>query len=257
MRHTTSAYFNNFDLNTLEGINITNYSTRDLPARNLTSSKLARANKSLLTSAEYASKSVSITGFSGGNNWEEIVDNFDRLKGHVQDIEGIIGVKQGSKDIEYIGTLNGVSYEEFGQNIGFTLTFLCSNPIGRDASGSNLFEATNITTSTLTKTFTVGGSALAAPRFTFVLTSVTGGTNKSISLLNAATSKGIKITRNWTSGDILNINSDTMEVLVNGISIDFQGQFPTYLPGNRTLQYIDDFSNRNITLSAIYTRQYS
>lgn len=257
--YTTSAYFNNLDLNTLPGVRIVNYNVTELPSRVLTANKLARANRSILTSAEYSEKTITITGYVGGADINEVQLNYDRMKGRVQDFEGLIRVQQGDTEVEYTGTLNAISKEGFGgPNIKFTLEFKCSNPIGRDAVGTTLFAPVNITTATQTVTFTVNGSFIATPRFTLVLTSISGGSpDKSISILNAATNKGIKVTRNWTSGDILAINSDTMEIIVNGISVDFSGQFPTFFPGSRTLQYIDDFSSRDITLSSIYTKQYA
>ena len=253
----TDVYYNNFNLSTLPGVKIVNYNVTDMPSRKLNSSKLARANKSLLTSAEYESKQITVTGFVGGDTYDIQQLNFDRLKGYLQDIEGIVRVKQGDTEVEYIGTLNGISKEHLGPNLGITLSFLCSNPIGRDSVGRALFAPVVITSSTLTKSFTVDGSFIATPRFNFVVTAVTGGTTKHLSLLNASTGKGIRVTRTFTAGDIIDINSDTMEVIVNGVSIDFEGQFPTFLPGARTLQYIDDFTTRSVTMSAIYTRQYS
>lgn len=258
MIHTTNAYFNNYDLNALPGVEIVNYDVSELPSRVLTANKLARSNRSVLTSAEYETKDVRITGFVGGEDWPTVQENYDRMKGRVQDFEGLVRVGQGDTEVEYTGTLNGISKEYVGPNIKFTLTFKCSNPIGRDSVGRELFTPVVITTSTLTKSFEVEGSFIAQPRFTFVVGAVTGGsTNKSITLLNAATNKGIKITRNWTAGDILTLNSDTMEATVNGTLVDFAGQFPTFYPGTRSLQYIDDFTTRTVTLSSIYTRQYS
>lgn len=253
----TSVFFNNFDLSGLPCVTIYNYNVTDLPTRNLTASKLARANRSLLTSAEYSTKNVTVEGYVGGTDAADQQDNFDRLKGYVQDVEGVIRVKQGDSDVEYVGTLNGLTKEYNGPLLKVTLTFQCSNPIGKDATGRQLFSPVTITTSTLTKSFQVDGSFAAAPRFTFIINSVTGGTSKSISLLNASNSKGIRVTRTWTAGDILAINSDTFEVIVNGNPTDFSGQFPTFSPGNRSLQYIDDFTARNITLSSLYTRQYA
>lgn len=254
---TVATYFNNFDLNTLPGVKITSYDVNNLPSRNLTANKLARANRSLLTSAEYSEKTIYVYGFVGGANLETLQENFDRLKGQVQDVEGLIRVPQGNTEVEYIGTLNGISKSYIGLNINFTLEFKCSNPIGRDSIGSELFTPVTITTATISQSFTVEGSFIATPRFRLVLTNITDGTAKSVSLLNSVTGKGIKITRNWADGEILSVNSDTFEVVVDGGPVDFNGQFPTFFPGVRTLQYIDDFTARNITLSAIYTKQYS
>ena len=191
--HTTNAYFNNYNLNELPGVRIVSYDTGELPDRILTDNKLARANRSLLTSAEYSSKNVSITGYVGGTDFPETQLNYDRLKGRVQDFEGLIRVSQGDTDVEYTGTLNQITKELVGPNIKFTLIFKCSNPIGRDSVGRTLFAPVNITTATLTLPFTVEGSFIATPRFTFVFTAITGGTAKTVTLLNAATNKGIKV----------------------------------------------------------------
>ena len=253
----TAVYYNNLNLTSLPGIKIVNYNVKDLPNRQLNNSKLARANKSLLTSAEYVDKTVTISGFVGGANWIEQQDNYDNLKGRIQEIEGIIRVQQGSKVVEYVGTLNGTSLEWGGPNLGFTLQFLCSNPIGSDFTTSPLFPPQTITSATLLKSIVVEGTFIAEPRYTITVNSVAGGTNKTITLLNGQTGKGIKITRNWVAGDIITIASDSMEVIANTTNEDFSGQFPTFLPGNRSLQYIDDFSSRNITLTATYNRKYS
>lgn len=256
--YVVDVFFNNLNLNSLAGVKVVNHDASQMPSRTLTANKLARSNRSVLTSAEYVSKPVMVMGFVGGADYDTIQLNFDRLKSRVQDFEGLIRIRQGDTDVEYTGTLNGLTKDMVGPNIRFTLQFQCSNPIGRDAVGHTLFSPLTITTSTLTQAFTVEGSFIASPRFTFNFTSITGGSpNKSVSLLNAATNKGIKITRAWTTGDILAINSDTYEVIVNGTAVDFDGQFPTFYPGGRALQYIDDFSARSVTLSSVYTRQYS
>lgn len=251
------VYWNNFNLTSLPGVKIVNYNVTDMPKRDLNNSKLARANRSILTSAEYSEKSVTVSGFIGGEDYIELQDNFDRLKGVIQDVEGIIRVQQGSKTVEYVGTLNGVTKAHLGPNYEFTLQFTCSNPIGSHYSTFELFPPQTITTATLLKSIVVEGTFIAEPRYTITVNSVTGGTNKTITLLNGGTGKGIKVTRNWVNGDMVSITADSMQVIANTQDEDFSGQFPTFLPGNRTLQYIDDFSSRNITLSAVYNPRYS
>lgn len=252
-----AVFYNNFNLTSIPGVKIVNYNVTDMPSRILNNSKLARSNRSVLTSAEYTSKRIFITGFVGGNNWQAQMDNFDALKAKVQDVEGVIRVQQGTKSVEYVGTLNGMSKTFNGPSLGFTFEFLCSDPIGKASTGSTLIPPTVITTSSANLSLNIGGSFRAEPRFSMTINSVTDGTDKSISLINAATGKGIKVTRDWIAGDIIEINSDTMEVVVNTELIDFSGQFPTFLPGTRTLQYIDDFTTRNVTISAVYIKRYA
>lgn len=252
-----AVYYNNFNLASLPGVKIVNYNVTDLPNRALNNAKLARSNKSILTSAEYSDKTVTITGFIGGDDWIQQQDNFDGLKARVQDVEGIVRVQQGSKSVEYTGTLNAITKEWGGPSLGFTLQFVCSDPIGKDFTTVPLFSPLTITTATLLQSIVVEGTFIAEPRYTITVNAVTGGTNKTITLLNSGTGKGIKITRNWVPGDVVSVASDTLEVLSNSQLSDFSGQFPTFLPGARALQYIDDFSTRNITLTATYNRKYS
>lgn len=255
--YNISVYYNNVDLSILPGVKIVNYNVSNMPSRTLSTSKLARANRSLLTSAEYSDKSVYIYGFVGGADAWTQQDNFDRLKANIQDVEGIIRVQQGTKIAEYTGTLNSINMDRNGPNISFTLEFKCADPIGRDVTVLSLVTPTVITTSTLSKSIVVEGSFTAEPRYTITINSVTAATTNTISLLNGATGKGIKITRHFSAGDTISITSDTMEVTVNTIIEDFAGQFPTFSPGNKTLQYIDDFTARNVTLAATYNRKYS
>lgn len=255
--HTTSAYFNSIDLNALQGVRVVNFNHTELPQRILNSSKLARADKSILTSAEYSQKTIFVTCFVGGSTLDLRQLNYDGLKSYIQDIEGTIRLRQGDTDVEYVGTLNGISKEYVGPNIKATLQFLCSNPIGRDTTLRALFPATTITAATYSRSFNVGGTFTARPQISITINSVTGATNKNLQLINASTGKGIKLTRTFANGDIISVNSDIYEVLVNSTKVDFSGQFPVLATGGQTLQYIDDFTTRNVTLSANYARQYS
>lgn len=254
--YTTDVFFNGYNLNDLDGVYVYNYDVINLPARNLTISKLARADRSLLTSAEYASKDIAIFGYVGGSTADIIQSNFDRLKALVQEPESVVRVNQGGVQVEYTGTLNGITKEYTGPSLGFSLQFRCSDPIGRSTTLDTLLSSTSITTSSFSQILSIGGSSTAFPRFTIVFDSVTDGTNKAVTLTDAVTGNGIQITRTWTNGDILSIYSDTFEALVNGSPIDFAGQFPKFPPGMRTLQYTDELTARTASISATYVKRY-
>lgn len=253
---TTTVYFNNFNLSSLPGVKIYDYNVTELPERTLNTSKLARADKSILTSAEYVKKPVYIYGYVGGVNKAAIDQNFDRLKGTIQVNEGAIVVEQGGLQIKYTGTLNTISKQYFGNNLKFTLEFICSDPIGKDST-PQLLLSTNIITSSITRLLVIEGSYKAFPLFNMVIDSVTDGTDKNISLLNAATGQGIKINADFENGDIVSVNSATMDVLLNSSPVDFEGSFPFFFPGTRSFQYIDDFTARDVDLTITYNRQYT
>ncbi len=256
MRYTTNVTFNGTNLNTLPGVNIVNYDIVQLPSRNLTVSKLARANKSVLTSAEYSTKTVTVSGYVGGNGILEVQENFNRLRGYIQTVEAPLRLQYGTDQVEYTTTLNGVSSSMVGPNYNFVFSFVCSNPVGTSVSLSTLFNNEVITNSSKVIPFNVEGAFYAEPVITLVYTTATGATGGSISVLDAVTNRGIKIEGDFQDGDIVTIDSSTFTVLVNAAPVDFMGQFPTFLPGIRSIQYIDDFSGRSVSVSATYNRKY-
>lgn len=256
MRHTADVTFNSTNLNNLPGVSIVSYDVTLLPSRALTKSKVARANFSVLTSAEYSDKTITVTGYVGGDTFEDTMENYGKLRGFVQDTEAVLKVRYGGEDVEWIATLNGLSSTPVGPNFKFVLTFLCSNPIGKSISVNDLFPSTNITTSSKIITFNVEGSFYAKPLFTITLTDITDGTDKSINIVDSVTNRGIRITNDFADGDIISIDSDTFQVVKNAAPIDFSGEFPKFLPGIRSIQYVDDFTDRDITLDATYRKTY-
>jgi len=254
--YNTPVYFNNFNLSSLQGVRIYNHDFSNMPSRELKSNKIARADKSILTSAEYKDKPVYIYGGVGGATKQEIDQNFDRLKGVVQVNEGVLMIEQGGENVEYTGTLQGIEKQYFGKTLKFTLTFLCSNPIGAATATDTLLNVTN-TLVTNTWLLNIEGSFKAEPYFTITITSGSGFTTKTISLLNGANGQGIRVTRTWSAGDVLVVDSANRVLTVNAVAVDYQGTFPSFFPGARSFQYIDDFTTRNVSINITYNKQYA
>lgn len=254
--YNTIVYYNNFDISSLPGVTIHNHDFIGMPNRDLKSSKLARADKSLLTSAEYVNKPVTITGIVCGDDKNDTEDNYDALKASVQVPEGILKIEQGGENVEYVGTLNAIQKYYFGDKLRFTFTFLCSNPIGSAEATSTLLNVNN-TLTTITQSVTILGSFKVEPIFTLTYNSVTGGTNKNVSLLNAATGFGIRINEDFATSDVLVVNGQEKEVTLNSSPIDYAGNFPVYFPGIRSFQYIDDFTARDVDIVITYNKQFA
>lgn len=256
MLYRTPVYYNNFNLSSLDGVAVYNHNFISVPSRNLNRAKLARADKSLLTSAEYTEKTITITGIVTGDDKNEIESRFETLKGVLQVPEGIVRVEQAGDQVEYTGTMSGMTQQDFGKHLKFTLSILCSNPIGRSRTVSTLLTATN-TGPSYSHSITVLGSYRASPIIKVTIDSLTGGTNKTIQVLNSDTFQGISITRTWTAGEILTVDSFNKIVEVNDVAVDYNGVFPTFFPGLRTFQYIDDFTTRSVDIEITYNKQYA
>ena len=256
MLYRSSVYVNNFDLSTLAGVAVFDYNVIEMASRNLTRSKLARADKSVLTSAEYVEKTITLTGIVSGPDKDTIETRFTALKGIVQAPEEVIRITYSQDDVEFTGTLQSSSFQWFGKHLKFTLTFLCSNPIGSARLTTNALTQTN-TAASVTYQMTIGGSSKALPVITMTFDSLTGGTAKTVQVYNPATGQGISVTRNWTAGDILTIDSFEKTVTVGSTTVDYGGVFPSFLPGARELQYIDDLTTRSVDIVVDYKKQYA
>lgn len=257
MLYRTPVFYNNFNLSNLPGIAVYNHNFIRTPVRDLKRAKLARQDRSLLTSAEYTEKTILIHCIATGANKNEIESNYETLKGVLQVPEGIIRVEQAGQQVEYIGTMSGITDEEWvGKHLQFTINMLCSNPIGRSRITSILLSQSN-TTPSFTHSITVEGSSKAQPLIKVTLTDITDGTNKTIQVLNADTTQGITITRDWADGEILTVDSYNKIVEVDDVEVDYGGIFPTFFPGLRSFQYIDDFTARNVAIEITYNKQYA
>jgi hypothetical protein len=256
MLYRTQVYYNNFNLSGLPGIAVYNHNFISMPARNLNRAKLARADRSILTSAEYSEKTITVTGIATGDTKNEIEGNFETLKGVLQVPEGIIRVEQAGQQVEYTGTLSAFSTEFLGKHLKFTLSFLCSNPIGRSRLTSTLLDEVTSSAS-YTHSITVEGSYKALPIIRITFSALTGGTNKTVQVLNADTGQGISITRDWTAGEILTVDSFNKRVEVDDADVDYGGVFPSFYPGLRSFQYIDDLTTRTVAIEITYNKQYA
>lgn len=257
MSFKTSVYFNNFDLSAIPGVSVYDHDFISPPTRVINKAKLARADKSVLTSAEYSEKTVTVDGFVCGINKSDTEDAFETMKGILQIPEGTLRMEQAGLQIEYIGTLNGITHDYYGNTLRFTLSFICSDPIGRNRLTTNLLASVSNTTADHTYQFTVLGSFKARPNIKLTYSAITGGTGKTIQVLNSDSQQGIKITGNFTTGDIIDIDVDNQTVTQNATLIDYEGVFPEFYPGLRNFQYIDDMTARTVLIDVTYNKRYA
>lgn len=257
MLYRTSVLINAVDLSTLSGIAINNHEfMTSMPVRNLVRSKLARADLSVLTSAEYVEKTILIHGIVAGSNRDDIEVKFETMKALLQIPESNIEVTQSGDQVNYIGTLNSISSEPFGRHLKFTLGFLCANPIGYHR---DLTTALNVTNTEASESYdlTILGSYKARPVIRVTIDSLTGGTDKTIQVINQETLQGISVTRTWSTNDVLTVDSYRRSVDVNNSAVDYGGVFPSFFPGAREFQYIDDLTTRSVDILIQYNKAYA
>lgn len=196
------VYFNTTYLNDL--INIYNLDLNAYPEYEIRRYKVARAEKSIVTSKEAVQKPIPIYGYICGANRSEIEQNLALLKLAVYGSSGTLKVFQAGQDTIYQATCDDMTEEWNKNTLEVTLNFTANNPYGHELE-QTVLNFPNITTSE--STFTLIGSSVAPirPAITLTYNTVTGGTNKTVTIRNAETQIGISITNTFASGDVLSL----------------------------------------------------
>ena len=253
-----SFTFGNVDISALPGIELLVRDVNGYPSRRLNIHKLARADKSVTTSAEFESKSIILTGNLKGDNGsrQDAEQKWAVIKGYLNQREQELIISQYGQDIIYIATVARMADSFLGGYLEWRIEFTCADPVGRETSSSVLLASTNITTATSNKNVSVGGSHYASPIITVELNSGTGLSDKAITIKNAETGQGITINRTWVAGETLTIDCLEKLVSVDGAFVEYSGSFPNFFPGSRVIGYIDTFTTRSVNLAATYVRRY-
>lgn len=251
----TTVYFDGNDLSQLDGISIFDHDFNMLPDRDIKINKLARADRSIITSAEYTSKPITVQGMAEACDRYDAEEAFQNLRSFLQRPNRTLLVVQGASTLQYTATLSSDSYKWIANNLMFTLEFTASDPIGYESTTTDE-GSTNITTASQSIAFDVEGSFKALPVITFDINSVTGGTSAAVTIQNSRTGQGITLTRTWTAADIAIIDSYEKTVTINGADSDFTGTFPTFDPGSQIISYTDAFTTRSVDVAVEYVKRF-
>ena len=245
-----SIKFNGNDISDIPGVFLYNYNATDLPARDINIHKIARRSLSIVTSSEYSQKSISIQMKICNKDRHLTEQTVTQVKGLLSAQNGELVLEQSDGLYQYTATMNEFNISWTGSTAWTEIVFIASTPVASSAQPSVLFNfSTSLSNGGMS--FLVGGSYLSEPFITLVYSAVTGGTNKTISLVNASTNQGISVTANFTSTTIVEIDCMNYTVTVNGAQKDFEGLFPTFPPGSQRVAYSDDFTTRTVSISAM------
>lgn len=242
-----SVKFNSNDISEIEGVWLYNYDATTLPTRDIKIHKIARRSLSIITSAEYSQKSIPVFMRVCSGSRQDTEATLTQIKGQLQPQNGTLELEQSGELYQYTATMNEFNIEWEGATAYVTIVFVASTPVASAAETDALFSFST-TLSSDGVSFIVDGSYVAEPVITLVYSTVTGGAG-SFSVFNASTNQGIVINGNFANGTIIEIDSSNYTVLVNGVSTDFEGLFPTFPPGSQRLGYSDTFSSRLVSIS--------
>ncbi|WP_100504108.1 phage distal tail protein [Mycobacteroides abscessus] len=228
------------------------------PESSVQADTLAQADGALVVQQRYKPKTYSISGVIRRDDTVALEQALDTFK-------AAMAVKNQAFDVDYAGDVRRylsyattVTIAKTGRNTsaGFTVAFICPDGVGWSVDSTSFVDPTGITSSNFSIAVATAGTYKVEPQITATFNTVTDGTGKTVSISNGTSLRGISVTRDWITGDVLEIDSLKMTVYVNNMPVDFSGQFPKWDVGASELSYLDDFSSRDVTLSASYTRRW-
>lgn len=256
----TGVLFNSTDLSTLPGVEIFGINHHKRPANTASWQKLIRRHGKKLTNKEYAERLIVISGVITGGSRALYETNRDNFFGYLEPTEATLRIPQSGGNRDYICTVDDIDFDDDpeGGLAKYTIKFVASNPpFGLDTSNTTDTNTTR-TGASATETFVkIGGNITACPLITVTLTSGSGLTSsKYIKIMNPTSGKYITITRDWTAGDVLVIDTDAKTCKVNGVAVDYTGVFPTWEPSDTQIYREDNFTTRNITVNMVHKKRW-
>lgn len=139
-----------------------------------------------------------------------------------------------------------------------TVEFTLDDPVGIGSNAQTLLSSTGVTTGTTSldlSTLEIQGTFLEQyPIYTITVNSITNGSNPTLSILIGITE--IEIQQALAADDVLVIDTDAMDVRLNGELIDFTGGLPFIADPTATIQITDTFSARNIDIEVEINPRY-
>lgn len=240
-----------------DGVTVTDTNVYSSPPNKIQADKLAESDGALVVKQQYDSKTFTVEGYLRADTLTDLELLMDAFK-------AAMAVKNQAFDIDYAGGVR--RYLASSQNVilakssnttaGFSVEFLSPDGVGWDVESTSLLTPTGITLSNVLSSITVGGTYQAEPLIEVTINTITGGTDKTLTVSNGTSLRGLSVTRTWTAGDVLEIDTLTKSVYVNDIPVEFSGQFPRWMVGAGSIGYLDNFSARDITIEASYTRRW-
>lgn len=244
--------------NPTDGITVHDTDVDNPPENDIQADELAERDGALIVQQRYRAKRFTVDGYIQKDSLLELKAALDVFKAALAVKNQAFDVNHGDGEIRrYLASVKNMAFSRSSPTTrGFSIEFLSPDGMGWGIDTSELLASTAISSSTLSSAVDVGGSYKAEPLIVVTLGAVTGGTAKTITISNGVTLRGLSVTRTWTAGDVLEIDSMNRTVYVNDVATDFSGQFPTWDTGAGTIEYLDDFTTRTAAIVASYTKRY-
>lgn len=252
-----SLKFDNYGLEVIPYFYPTSRLPNSMPDIDMKTAQLVRSDGAIVLSSRFAKKVIIVFGYILAPSRTAYEQTFDELKWRLSGKQRPLVLIQAGSERAYTATCTQVA-EGFieGGKTYITITFTASDPFGRDGSNQT-YDSGTFTTATKSFDHVFQGYASVLPKMTITISALSGGTSKTVTVGNGVTGQQIQVTRTWTAGDVLVVDSDSQRVTVNGVVVDFTGFFPAFQPGTAYAGYSDNFTTSRTARTVIeYPKKY-
>lgn len=254
----TNVTFNSNDLQT-SSIITEDVQHEDMPNQEIALLGIANSNKSVLPFQNYPNRTIRAVGHLRATTIANLDALIDTFKSYFNGKDKNLDIDYDGGTRRYIATASKVSVPR-PKGLAFTtfdITFICTEPFGRDTTTTSALSATARTLASYADDHTfIGTAPFMLPVITITYNDVTGGDNF-VSFSHVQSGQGINIVdQTFVDNDVLVIDCVNKLVTINDVEVNFIGAFPEFPPGSQDFNYSDGFTTRNFDIDIDYYPLY-
>lgn len=250
----------NFDPNLIEGFEFDTVRPDAVPEKEINAVRLALADGKKFIGSNFIEKRIAIRGhFFAGERWKYEVAR-DQLLGLFDPNQIVtLAFEQSGEMRKYFGTYENVVFDYKDNGTCFvTITYLAVQPFGETIATDTFINETGII-GEITRMIDTGGNVQGLPKIVATINAIDSSAEErtlSITITYGGNSRNMQITRVWSPGDSLTIDSKRQRVYVNGTQVAYNGRWLHLLKTNTFRFNIVDADSFDVSLNGTYNKRW-
>ena len=222
--------------------------------------ELARRDGSVQVFEKFNSKTISVSGYVKADTGLNLRAAMDQLKKLLLAPKSSLVLTEDAYPMTWdqvkMRNLNISRDRTQVTYATWSAEFFSQQPFGVDGVSDTWFDQ-DVTAASNTVAFVVNGTYPGYPIIDITVTAIDpDDADTTIVFGNPATSQLLEITRTFTAGDIINIDTFNRRVFIGTEPISPDGQFPAWIPGAGTFEVSDIATTRTLHIKAVAPRRY-
>ena len=222
--------------------------------------ELARRDGSVQVFEKFNSKTISVSGYVKADTGLNLRAAMDQLKKLLLAPKSSLVLTEDAYPMTWdqvkMRNLNISRDRTQVTYATWSAEFFSQQPFGVDGVSDTWFDQ-DVTAASNTVAFVVNSTYPGYPIIDITVTAIDpDDADTTIVFGNPATSQLLEITRTFTAGDIINIDTLNRRVFIGTELISPDGQFPAWIPGAGTFEVSDIATTRTLHIKAVAPRRY-